>query len=68
MRVQSSSRTFSIRCYACKKEVKIKTQTWDVDVKNHVVDYWGACPFCGAEVLEYSAQVPQKKFLTPIQN
>jgi hypothetical protein len=65
MRVQSFSRTFIIRCYACKREVKINTRTWEEDPKNHVVDYWGACPYCAAEVFECTAQLPPKKCLAP---
>lgn len=61
MRVQAVPRSFVIRCYACKREVEITTRLWQVEAENElvdqrVIDYWGACPYCGADVLECKAQ------------
>ena len=63
MQVQPCLRTFSVRCYACKREVKMSTRTWEIDAKREAVDCWGACPNCAAEISEFTAQLPQEKCL-----
>jgi hypothetical protein len=38
MQVQPVPRSFQIRCYACKREVKITTRIWGTNPKNQLVD------------------------------
>lgn len=66
MLVQPFLRSFSTRCYACHRQVNINTRAWEVDAKYHVVDYWGACPSCAAEIFEFTALLPRKECLVPL--
>ena len=59
MLVQPHARSFSVRCYSCKREVEIHTRTWEFDPKRRILDYWGACPYCGAEIFEYTSPLQQ---------
>jgi hypothetical protein len=62
MLVQSHARSFSAQCYSCRREVEINTRTWEIDPKRRIIDYWGACPFCGAEIFEYTSPSQQGEF------
>jgi len=55
MLVQPHARSFRVRCYSCKREVEIHTRTWEFDPKRRILDYWGACPYCGTEIFEYTS-------------
>jgi DNA-directed RNA polymerase subunit RPC12/RpoP len=68
MQVQSVARAFLIPCYACKREVKMTTRIWEIDTEKQMVDYWGACPYCGAELFECAGQSAHKELLAEISN
>jgi hypothetical protein len=62
MLMQSDARSFRARCYSCKREVEINTRTWEVDPKRRVIDYWGACPCCAAEIFEFASPLQQGEY------
>jgi hypothetical protein len=62
MLVQSDARSFHARCYSCMREIEINTRTWEVDPKRSILDYWGACPYCAAEIFEYTSPLRQGEF------
>jgi len=66
MLVQSDARSFRARCYSCKREVEINTRTWEVDPKRRIIDYWGACPYCAAEIFEYTSPLQQGEYISGI--
>jgi hypothetical protein len=62
MLVQRHARLFNVRCYSCKREVAINTRTWEIDPKRRIFDYWGACPYCAAEIFECTSPLQQREF------
>jgi len=66
MRVQSDARSFIARCYSCRREVEIETRIWEIDPKRRIIDYWGACPYCAAEIFEYTSLLRQGEFRADI--
>jgi hypothetical protein len=44
------------------------TRIWEIDTEKQMVDYWGACPYCGAELFECAGQSAHKELLTEISN
>ena len=62
MLVQPHARSFRVRCYSCKREVEVHTRTGEFDPKRRILDYWGACPYCAAEIFEYTSPPQQGEF------